>query len=396
MSISRAISQNPSRSNRRAGLGDVNRQLTRLRDWFVDATIPLWERAGYDHEKGGFHEALDWTGAPIAGRTRRVRVQSRQIYTFSKCAERGWTGRGEALARDGFAYLLDHACPDGAARGCVHLIDQRGDIVDDKRDLYDQAFLMLAAAARGSAGDTQAPPIAQKTMAFLRTELASPHGGYIEDDRASLPRRANPHMHLLESFLALSAAAPANTDWKAAAAEIVSLFHDRLFDREAGVLREFFTEDWSLAPSPQGDVIEPGHMMEWAYLLQAYASRAQAPLSPVVSDLIDAAEARADGVFLPNAASTEREDIARDRRLWPQTEYLRTLIWRLSDGARVEERISALITALFDTYLNVQTKGLWCDEFDEHGVATAKDVPASILYHLYEAVAVADDYLNAS
>ena len=166
--------------------------------------MPLWAARGYDKARGGFYETLDFSGAPVDGQPRRVRVQARQIHTFSHTALHGWRDGAEALAAEGFEYFLSRACPNGGARGCAHLLSDDGDIIDDRRDLYDQAFLLLACAARWRAArDRRALDLADRTIAFMDRELASPHGGWLESDRRETPRRQTPHMHLFEAFLAL-------------------------------------------------------------------------------------------------------------------------------------------------------------------------------------------------
>ena len=75
------------------------------------------------------------------------------------------------------------------------------------------------------------------------------------------------------------------------------------------------------------------------------------------------------------------------KRLWPQTEYLKaSLIEARNGNDKAKILTTSLIGSLFATYLGVAKAGLWVDEFDASGTSAAKDVPASILYHLFEAV----------
>ena len=169
---------------------NLPQSLARFEGWFVDHALPLWSAQGYDDGRGGFYEALDFNGAPLADMTRRVRVQCRQIHTFSESGWRGWSDDAESLAARGFDFVLETACPNDGDRGCVHSLSGNGAVIDDRRDLYDQAFLLLACASRWKvAKDTRAIGLAEKTAAFLNRELASPHGGWLEDDQGTLPRR---------------------------------------------------------------------------------------------------------------------------------------------------------------------------------------------------------------
>ena len=358
--------------------------IDRLENWYREAALPAWARAATD-AAGGFYEQLDFSGRPVTGTPRRTRVQARQIHSFTRAALAGWLPEGDAIAARGFRRLLDTACPDGATRGCAHLLDDDGRIIDATRDLYDQAFLILAAASRIVAEDDAARAIAERTLAFIDAELASPHGGYRENDNGATPRRQNPHMHLFEATMALYAATgdPAHLQ-RARAVE--ALFNTRFLDRNAGVLREFFNDDWSL-DAAKGESIEPGHMVEWAFLLDRFETLSGEDRSAEKELLCRSAFSLAasdDAPFLPNAVRLGAPQRRGARRLWPQTEALKAalVLGRDADAADI-------IEAMFKTYLNQETAGLWCDEYDDQGRPSAKVVPASILYHLHEAVSCA-------
>ncbi len=363
--------------------------LDRLTDWHRTKALPLWAGAAADGA-GAFYEALDFAGRPLTGRKRRVRVQCRQIHVFTDAARLGWLPQGEAIAARGFDRLLETACPRDGVRGCVHALDDEGGVADHLRDLYDQAFLLLACAARIKATkDDKARIIADRVLTFLDREFASPHGGYRENDRGGLPRRQNPHMHLFEALMALHEAT-GDTSFLARAQAIAALFESRFFDRQNAVVREFFNDDWTIIDKVS-DRLEPGHMMEWVFLLDQHQRLSGADQEPAKRQLYEVARAmRVEGsVFLPNEASL-RGTVRAGRRLWPQTEHLRAACVLAGDGDEQAGSDAAdLIDALFQTYFDQETQGLWCDEYDIEGAPVAKDVPASILYHIHEAVSLA-------
>lgn len=377
-------------------MNDLTPQLKRLSSWYRESVIPLWVSAAYDRKNGGFFEALDFDGAPLASLERRVRVQSRQIHTLTHFALHNWAPEAEAIAAKGFDDLLRFACPDNGESGCAHRLSPSNEVIDDKRDLYDQAFLLLACAARIKAGETRANQIADNVMAFVNHTLRSKAGGWLEDDCNTLPRRANPHMHLLEAYTALLRATGAKI-WQEQANEIVSLFSTKFFDPKHGVLREFFDETLTLAAGNPGTIIEPGHMMEWAWLLRDFGTQTERPPLPETHILIkNGIELGTDetSIFLLNTRSTDNLVKTGPKRLWPQTEYLRVLLGYAQDHPDYANKANGLIEALFDNYFDTKTPGLWCDLLDENNQKAAKNVPASILYHLYETVRVAEDYLE--
>ncbi len=357
----------------------------RLKDWFVQRALPLWAKAGVDAH-GGFCESLDFTGAPVPGR-RRVRVQCRQIHTFTEAARRGWLPDGEAIAARGFDRLLATAVPKDGARGCVHSLHDDGAVDQQLRDLYDQAFLILACAARiRAANDPRARAIARNTLDFLDREFASPHGGFRENDRGGYPRRQNPHMHLFEALMALHTATGDKAILDRAHA-LEALFRAKFLDAKAGALREYFNDDWSLIDRVS-DKIEPGHMAEWVALLDRFERLTGETRTAIKQSLYQSADARRipGEAFLPNETMLGARPDHASRRLWPQTELLRAalVLGKNSEAA-------ALIEALFATYLNEDVEGLWCDAFGDEGEKIATTVPASILYHLLEAACGAAD-----
>jgi len=376
---------------------ELSSAILKLKDWFTVAALPLWAAKGYDVARGGFYEALNFDASPSTGRPRRVRSQARQIHTFSHAALKGWLPEGEALAAQGFDYFLKHACPDGGDRGCVHLISDSGETLVDRRDLYDQAFLLLACASRIAAtDDARAFDLATKTVAFIDDELASPFGGWLESDRKELPRRQNPHMHLFEAFMALYRATNDKRFFDQGA-KIIDQCFPAFFDLENGVIIEQFHENMTF--DRDSIVVEPGHMFEWIWLLRQWERISGADYSTVRKTLLER------GVhfgrdpawfgFVSNTIDIKAPQRHSSKRLWPQTEYLRALLADAADedGDRQADA-TALIDNLFDTYLAAEVKGLWIDEFDVNGAPVAQDVPASILYHLFEAVAEADNFLN--
>lgn len=365
----------------------------RLRDWFVQDALPLWSANGYDHHHGGFYEALGFSGTPIRNRARRVRVQARQIYTFTQSTQLGWCA-GDALAAKAFDYLFDKACPDGGNRGCVHLLSEEGEVLDNRRDLYDQAFLLLACAARIQAGDDRARHLADKTISFLDKELKNTAGGWSENDSAALPRRQNPHMHLFEAFMALYEATK-DQQYLINADDLYALFVEKFFDTKRGVLLEFFDSD--LSPAEDQQTIEPGHMMEWVWLLDRYQKLGRPVDETIPKKLfLRAFELGTDfQKLLVGHVALSGPDAGKGRRVWPQTEFLKaSLIIAQTDARNDQLDIAGLVDKIFETYFDLPVAGLWCDQHDGNGAPVAKDVPASILYHWFEAAKQATSYIN--
>lgn len=351
----------------------------RVRDWLFGQALPLWAEAGID-AGGRFFEKLDFDGRPISGVPRRTRVQARQVYVFAEAAALGWA-EGETVARRGLDALISVCRRDDGL--WVRALDDADAVLDPTPDLYDLAFVLFAlAAGHRILKDDRVLPLALSTLAAIETRMADPvHGGWQEALPPVLPRRQNPHMHMLEALLAWQAIAP-DPAFETAARRVLDLFAARFFDREHLMLGEFFTADWSIAPGRAGQVIEPGHHMEWIWLLDlarrlgfdGHDRLAQALFASALTNGVDA-----NGMMV---REVDRIGVVRDggRRLWGQTETLRTLLLRGRTGQALP-----LIDGVFATHLATATPGLWIDSYDAEGRPQDSSVPASTLYHLMTA-----------
>ena len=145
-------------------------------------------------------------GAPSLAQRRRTRVQARQIYVFCEAAALGWEA-GRGVAQAGLDCLIATGRRDDGL--WVGATDDDGAVTDAAPDLYDLAFVIFAlAAAHRVLGDARARPLALQTLAAIDAQMAAPHGGWREALPPRLPRRQNPHMHMLEAMLAWQATAP--------------------------------------------------------------------------------------------------------------------------------------------------------------------------------------------
>lgn len=345
-----------------------------MRAWLFDQALPLWAEAGVGRD-GGFHEALDFDGHPISGLPRRTRVQARQVYVFAQGAALGWAP-GRAVAQAGLERMIA-TCrrDDGLWRLTT---DADGAPADETADLYDQAFVLFAlAAAHRVLGDARALPLARQTLETIRERMTSPHGGWDEAIPPILPRRQNPHMHLLEAMLAWREAAP-DPLWDQTAKVSLDLFRGRFLS--GGTVREYFTETWRPAPEI-GHITEPGHLEEWAWLVRQSEAAGLAPDEGIPALLHRRVLSEGTwGAFLVREVGEQGESIDLGRRLWAQTESIRTCIAL----GHVDEAVE-LIQAVFETHLATAVPGLWMDSYDAKGRPCDARVPASTLYHLMTA-----------
>ena len=366
---------------------DTARSWTR---WLHTAALPLWWSVGYDHRRAMWRESLTPEGEP-AGENRRARVQGRQTWVYATAALMGWAGPARAVVEAGRRAIAVYGGEDGLLRT---LMSPEGEVLDDAVLLYDQTFVLLAlAAARRMGEDTE-----KEALALLdRIEERFRHARGFREAGAH-PFQSNAHMHLFEAALAWTETDGASARWRGLADEIAALAVERFVD-ERGFLREFFADDWSPASGADGEVVEPGHQFEWAWLL----ARAGKEHLGTARTLF---EAGMKGVDPVRGAALDRMDTrlkpTTDRaRLWHQTQWLKAALilhdatlhdatlHDAGDGAdrqRYHEE-AGRAAATLQRYLATPVAGLWHDKLTGDGVFADEPAPASSLYHIVSAIA---------
>ena len=231
--------------------------------WLREILIPAWIDRAVRPGRAGFVELFD-PADPVRdfGPVRTTLVTARLTYVFSHAHLLDPESGALAAARHGFAFLRD-VCREGGQGRFLHPVREDATSVDARTDLYDLAFVLFAMAWYYRATqDGQALAIADEVIGFIEREMAHPQGGFVEDTLGTLPRRQNPHMHLLEAFHAL-AGATGEQRWLDHADAIVRLAREHLVDAETGTLGEYFSDDWQPAPGAAGQVCEPGGEALW-------------------------------------------------------------------------------------------------------------------------------------
>lgn len=349
-------------------------------DWLRDQALPLWRDAGFDRQSGSFVERLSPQGAPLLEVPRRLMVQARQIHVFATAARHGWDKDGADLAlRAGDAMTAHYAA---GTEGWVFSCMADGTVADARRDLYAHAFVLLALADLVRL-DGQARHIrsVQTTLAFLDREMAHLAGGFAENwPDQMLPRRQNPHMHLLEALIAVQETGLCG-DMSARMDAIVSLFDRRFFSSNA-VLTEFFDDDWS--PMNPDNSFEPGHHFEWAWLLARHGAMTRRDPASRIERLLAQGLRGCDSQGRVIEMVSDKAK-AGTRRLWGAMEAAKALAPPLPAAARKPAAQQVLDTA-WQSFIAPAVAGGWIDRVDAAGNSLVDHIPASSLYHIVTAV----------
>ncbi len=372
---------------------------SRLESWIKNDALPLWLERGIEPKTNANYERLTPAGVPDLESSTRVRVQARQAFFFAAAYHRGWCEQGKPVAKNLLTFVHNVAAHPTAGGGYTHLLDNNFVVVDTKQDLYDHAFFLLANAWCYRAFNEQSYlDEADKLIAHLDAHFGSAVGGWIEGDYAYACRRQNPHMHLFEAFLALYDAT-GNAKYLARVGELFALFQSHFFDETHGVLFEFFDDSWTRLPNAKGDTVEPGHMMEWVWLLDWYHRRTGRPVAHYTKALY--ARGLEIGMdksgLLFDAVSYTGDVIDRNKRCWGITELIKASLVQIREGNPNAEAIAVKgVDDLFTYYLCASTPGSYVDQRGANDEVVVDVAPASTLYHLIVAAMELLDHVNAA
>lgn len=364
--------------------------------WLTDSAFPRLLVTGLDRARGGYVERFDWAGVPLDPGFKRVRVVGRQIYAFSHAALGGLPGALEA-AQHGVSFLLSKArLPDGSF---ASRLSSDGTVIDSTADLYDLAFVLFSLAWwYRLTGEEAVIDVAEETVVAIRRLLAHPKDeGFFHRAGAGAACQQNPHMHLFEAAIFLSAFSTRDS-FRELSDDLFRLTRDRLYDSATGTLAEYFADDWTRPQSAAAVCVEPGHHFEWCWLLSRYHMlTGEKKAIEIANGLFHFAHKHGfdsqsrlvfDEVDATGAVSKP------DFRIWPNLEYLKALIAMQEihpgDQRFGSEVLDDAITRIFTHFLRSDLRGprhvpegLWIDYISATDFSPKVDhIPASTFYHL--------------
>nr|WP_289849244.1 AGE family epimerase/isomerase [Paraglaciecola arctica] len=376
----------------------------------------MWTNCGINPQNGSVYEQLCGDGFPDHHANMRSRVQSRQIFVFSCAQIMGWS-HDKNMTVDKIQHFLDkHARTAPNSVGYAHLLDPNGRVLEQKKDTYDFAFFLLASAYQFKAfGKSTELKLADQYLEHIESKFKGKFGGWQEGDYPSEFRRQNPHMHLFEAFLTWFDISK-DPKWLAKAGQVFTLFESCFFDHDVGVVREHFEQDWTLACRPMGNIIEPGHMFEWVWLLRWYQKLTGTDVSGYCNTLFDKAIKIGlfeDTCLVFDQVEHDGQVIKSSKRLWPITELIKASIAQAEANREQAQEYELLaskgIQTLFDFYFCMSQStaiegptansaiydGRYIDQLDEENNIAVNLTPASTLYHIVMATIVGIHYVKS-
>lgn len=352
---------------------------------------------------GGFHW-LGSGGAPLAGQRRELWINARMVHVYSLAHLAGRPGAA-AMVEHGLEYLRGIG-RDAEFGGWFWALDEGGRPVDDTKQCYGHAFVLLAASSAALAGFQAARTLVDEAATVITDRFWDDTAGLCSDtydrrwERALDYRGQNPNMHMTEAYL-VAAEVTGNSEFLGRAARIAErLIRQRAASHEWR-LPEHYDANWSLILDynaddpdnlfrPYGSIV--GHWFEWARLLvQLNATdagdawmldAAQNLFSRGIEDGWD--DARTGLLFTVDFSG---KPINRDRYHWVCAEAIgaAALLWRVT-GEDTYQHWYQRFWTFADRYLIDTVDGGWRHQLDEDNrpVDTVwKGKPDA--YHAYQA-----------
>ena len=299
--------------------------------------LPFWMERMKDEKNGGFLPRIDGTGKADPHAAKGAILNSRILWTFSSAYR--ITGMPEYLATATRAKreIIDRFY-DRTYGGVYWSLTPDGKPCDRKKQIYALGFAIYGLSEYSRAtGDTEALDYAVRLFHDIESHsFDTDKNGYLEafnedwspigDMRLSEKdfndcKTMNTHLHILEPYTALYRV------WKDPQLEkqlrnLISVFLEKILDRETGHLRLFFNEDWVSSH----DIISYGHDIEASWLLYEAAEVLDdaGVISSVTPAVMAAADAAAEG-YIPGGGMIyefhgDTCAVDADRHWWVQAE----------------------------------------------------------------------------
>ncbi len=360
------------------------------RDQLTQRILPYW-LATLDPIHGGFLLSADALSGPGNVTEKQLVSQARMVWTFAHAHRHGWdTPQHAALAAawNGYRFLTNHFL-DPAHGGYFWKTDRTGHVVDDRKLLYGEAFVLYAFAELHRATQASAPLVEARKLHQLIQQRArdAQHRGWSEHftrDWRPLPdgdpqavveiaglKSANTHLHLQEAFTELYDVSH-DPEVKRSLIEALELNRQYFYPRDPAQSCFHRQPDWRPVTDPRSAGLSYGHNVEFAWLMiRADQVLGRPPDWPHFYAHVNHALAHGydhprGGLYHRGAGNAPASD--QDKVWWVQAELLAALTDALqqTDNAAHREALDRLIHFL-DRYQTDPRTGIWLDTVDAAG-----------------------------
>ena len=294
--------------------------------------IPFWKSL-IDKDRGGFYGYMDSDLNLDKDADKGVILNSRILWFFSNCNLILKDAECLEYAHHAYEFLNKH-CVDSEHGGVYWMLDKDGNVADDMKHTYNQAFAIYALSSYYDASkDEEAIELAMDLFHTIESKTLDEYGyreafdrrwNEVENEALAengiMPKKSmNTILHLIEAYTELLRV-KYNKDVEDRLRALLQSVTDKVYDEENKQLRVFFDEKLSVI----GDIHSYGHDIEAAWLIdRACDVLGDKEMSERMELMgLDIASKIHDIAIENGALNNERVDerIDRERIWWVQAE----------------------------------------------------------------------------
>lgn len=352
--------------------------------------LEFWKQKMVDEEQGGFYGRIDDSENIHATAPKGSVLNARILWSFSAAHQLHPDQGYDVLAKRSFHYIQKYFI-DPLHGGVYWMLDYQGKPLDEKKQVYAQAFVIYACAEYFKISkDSDALDLAKNLYGLIEKYSMDPvQNGYLEafdrewvlledlrlsDKDANEVKTMNTHLHVMEGYSNLYKVYP-EPYVKEQIKNLIQLFLDQFLNESTGQYKLFFDEDWNL----KSDEISYGHDIETAWLLHeaALCIEDQELIKVCETIAVKTVQATlpffdADGALFNAGIPGHIED--KEKHWWPQAEALVGLMnaYQVSPNehfsAQIHRTWSFIKSKIIDTH-----NGEWIWGLDEKGQVLKED-----------------------
>jgi len=350
-----------------------------------DNILSFWMEHSVDQANGGFVGEISNDMKINPNADKGLVLHARVLWTFSAAYRIYKDAAYLNMAERAYRYLLDKFW-DNQYGGFFWMLDYKGEPIQEKKQVYGQAFAIYALAEYNRAtGNADA-----LERAILMFDLLEQHsvdheyGGYIEalgrdwheTDQLSLSdkdlnekKSMNTHLHVMEAYTNLYRVWKSDV-LKGRLGEIIEITIDHILAPDQRHFYLFFDEQWNV----KSHEVSYGHDIEGSWLLVEAAEVLSNPalIKRASKAAIAMAEATlAEGVDEDGGIINEGDSsgwIDTDKHWWPQAEAIVGFVNAYEMTNKEDYLQAAFKTWQFiDSYIIDKVNGEWYWKTDRAG-----------------------------
>ena len=322
----------------------------------TESILPFW--LGLKDPAGGFFGEADGTGRIRKDADRGAVLNARILWTFSAAYRVLGKESYADAARWALSYFLDHFLDEDAG-GVYWCLDASGRPLDDKKQLYAQAFAIYGLSELYRAThDAHTLEAAIDLYQTVESHFADhQNGGYVEalarnfsplEDMSlsahdiNADKTMNSHFHLMEAYANLYKVW-SDPSLKSALDALIDLTCTRIMGPD-GHLQLYFRRDWNVLPGG----VSYGHDIETSWLLLecAMATRDFSIVNRVKPYALKIGQAGNEGLLSDGSMRYEKlldGSFDDSRQWWVQAEAVvgNLWLWKYHGDAAAADRALA-------------------------------------------------------